>query len=102
MSALMNEVKMDKISELMQKKTTPTGWEFVVTISGTDHFTTTHEVVVDNEYYHELTDGRITPKELVRRSIEFLLKKESKESILPSFNLREISDYFPDFENSLS
>lgn len=91
---------MDKISELMQSKTTPTGWEFVVSIGEGDD-STTHEVVLDNDYYQGLTEGRITPKELVRRSFEFLLKNEPKESILKSFNIKQINDYFSDYEEGI-
>jgi hypothetical protein len=42
-----------------------------------------------------------TPDNLVRRSIQFLLDRESKESILPSFNLTEISRHFPEFEQEI-
>ena len=68
---------------------------------GNDDTTTRHEVVLSNEYYQNMTAGKITPKELVRRSFEFLLKKEPKESILPSFSLEYITEFFDDYESTV-
>jgi len=39
---------------------------------------------------------------LVVASFRFLLDREPKESILSSFNITTISDYFPDFETQLA
>ncbi len=39
--------------------------------------------------------------ELVRRSFEFLLEREPKESILASFELSVISRYFPDYPDEI-
>jgi hypothetical protein len=58
----------------------------------------THYVTMKQEDYSRLTAGQIDPEELVRRSIEFLLERESKESILSRFDLSVISRYFPKFE----
>lgn len=63
---------------------------------------TEHEVTVDEEYYRMLTQNKMEPRELVRRSFEFLLAREAKESILGRFNLRQIQDYFPDFEEKIA
>ena len=58
----------------------------------------TYTVTVNKDDYQHLTAGKITDEELVRRSFEFLLERESKESILSNFNLMEIARYFPQFE----
>ncbi|MEA2030769.1 MAG: hypothetical protein U9N55_04135 [candidate division Zixibacteria bacterium] len=74
--------------------------EFIVTIeekSGNSE----HTVTLDDGYYKNLTDGKTTKQELIKRSFEFLLKREPKESILPKFNLTTINNYFPEFENEL-
>ena len=42
------------------------------------------------------------PAALVRRSFEFLLVREPKESILPAFELSVIARYFPEFESCRS
>ena len=41
-------------------------------------------------------------EELVRRSFEFLLEREPKESILSRFDLTVISRYFPEYERLIS
>ncbi len=55
--------------------------EFVVNIKekGTS---TEHLVTLDEEYYKILTDGEMTREELIKRSFEFLLEREPKESML--------------------
>jgi len=74
--------------------------EFVVNIKekGTR---TEHEVTLDEKYYQILTDGEMTREELIKRSFEFLLEREPKESIFSEFNLRVINNYFPEFEEEL-
>ena len=39
--------------------------------------------------------------DLVRRSFEFLLRREAKESILRAFELPVIGRYFPEYERSI-
>lgn len=62
---------------------------------------TTHTVTVEEEYHRKLTGGTIAPEELVRRSFEFLLEHEPKESILGSFSLPVIGRYFPEYEGEM-
>lgn len=62
---------------------------------------TSHRVSVNPEYYQRLTGGRIERQELLRRSFEFLLEREPKESILGQFDLQAISRYFPEFEREI-
>jgi hypothetical protein len=56
-----------------------------------------HRVKVGREDYEKLTGGRIPPEVLVEKSFEFLLEREPKESILKSFNLSIISNYFREY-----
>lgn len=60
-----------------------------------------HTVYLDEEYYQKLTDGKTSKKELIKKSFEFLLDRESKESILSEFNLRIIRNYFPEYEEKI-
>jgi len=53
------------------------------------------------EYYQILTGGEISREELIKRSFEFLLEREPKESILPKFNLKIIKNYFPEYEEKI-
>ena len=62
---------------------------------------TTHTVSVDDDYYRKLTDGSIPREELVRRSFEFLLAREPKESILGTFDLPVIARYFSEYEREM-
>ena len=61
---------------------------------------TTHTVTVDPEYARSL-GGDADHAALVRRSFEFLLERESKESILSSFALPVIGRYFPEYEREI-
>jgi hypothetical protein len=61
-----------------------------------------HTVTVDDDYYKKLTCKQYSKEDLVKKSFEFLLARESKESILSSFNLMVISNYFPEYEKKIS
>lgn len=58
---------------------------------------TTHEVGVPAATMERLGWTQ-TPEELIRRSFDFLLGREPKESILSSFQIDVISRYFPEWE----
>lgn len=63
---------------------------------------TFHTVSLEDKYHKKLTGGNISPEELLRRSFVFLLERESKESILSEFDLKEIARYFPDYERTIN
>lgn len=58
-------------------------------------------VGLDDEYWQDLTGGKIAKEKLIKKSFEFLLEREPKESILFRFNLRVIRKYFPEFEEEI-
>ena len=62
---------------------------------------TDHTVTLEDAYHARLTGGRVAAEELVRRSFEFLLEREPKESILSSFALPVIGRYFPEYEREM-
>lgn len=74
---------------------------FSVTVSE-EGSSSRHTVSLDEAYYHRLTNGKISEEELIKRSFDFLLRRESKESILSQFNLKVISTYFPEYEKQIS
>ena len=74
--------------------------EFIVMVEE-DSSRTKHLVTVDDEYYEKLTQEKITKEELIKRSFEFLLRRESKESILSRFNLKVINRYFQEYESEI-
>jgi len=76
------------------------GWVFEVEIDEDDS-KSSYSVELLKEDYERLTDGKIEPKELIEKSFNFLLERESKESILKKFNLMDIARYFPEYEDEI-
>ena len=76
------------------------GWECTVLVSD-DNGQTEHLVTVRKDTYLKLTGKQHTPEELVTKSFEFLLERESKESILREFTLDTIGQYFPEWEKEI-
>ena len=58
---------------------------------------TSHDVSVPAGFAASLGCGHVAPEELVRTSFEFLLEHEPASSILRTFSLDIISQYFPDY-----
>ena len=56
-----------------------------------------YRVTVPDETYQKLTQGKISKADCVKSSFKFLLDRESKESILSSFDLPVIGRYFPEY-----
>ncbi len=63
---------------------------------------TTHRVTLTSGDYERLTGEACSPDELVRRSFEFLLEREPKESILSEFDITVIARYFPEYEREIA
>jgi hypothetical protein len=63
--------------------------------------TTTHTVTVQADYAQKLTNGQLSHTELLKKSFEFLLQRESNTSILRNFDLSDISRYFPEYEREI-
>ena len=58
---------------------------------------TEHAVSLSADDLARLGHGH-EPEDFVRACFEFLLEREPKESILPSFDVSAIGRYFPEFE----
>jgi hypothetical protein len=79
-------------------------WRYRVEITESDGSgsETTHQVTMSKDYYMRLTErGRIIPEEFIKKSFEFLLDRESRDSILQQFNIAQINDYFPEYETEI-
>ena len=76
------------------------GWTCDVGIAD-DASRSRHTVSVKAGDLARLDPAAIEPTDLVRRSFTFLLRREPKESILPSFDLTVISRYFPEYESEI-
>ena len=72
---------------------------FKVTVE--DRTTTTHTVTVDPSYHEKLTGSGVSAEDLVKKSFDFLLERESNTSILRSFDLPVIGRYFPEYESTI-
>ena len=59
--------------------------------------TTEHIVLLNDRFYQDVRNNKLTRTELITKSFKFLLKRESNQSILKKFNLEVISQYFPEY-----
>ena len=59
------------------------------------------QVSVSRAELARFAPGSSEPSDLVRRSFEFLLAREPKESILRSFDLSVIGRYFAEYEREI-
>jgi hypothetical protein len=76
-------------------------WRYEVKITESDGSgsMTTHQITMNKDYYMDMTErGRIIPEEFIKKSFEFLLYRESKDSILQQFDIAMINNYFPEYE----
>ena len=78
-------------------------WSYLVEVTESDGSgsQTRHKVSMDQEYYEKISNGIIGPEDFVKKSTEFLLKREDKDSILKEFNIKQIRDYFPEYETEI-
>ena len=79
-----------KITEIEKDK-------FLVEVS--DNVKTSHNVVINDKVYKQLTNGVISKSKLLEKSFEFLLAREPNTSILTNFEIQIISQYFSDYAN---
>jgi len=66
-------------------------------VSVTKYSSTEHIVLLSDRFHQDVTNNKLTKTELITHSFEFLLKRESNQSILKKFNLEVISQYFPEY-----
>jgi hypothetical protein len=78
-------------------------WRYHVEITESDGSgsETSHEVSMGKDYYMRLTDRRMIPEEFIKKSFEFLLARESRDSILQQFDISQINNYFPEYEKEI-
>tara|TARA_B110000438_G_scaffold242417_1_gene241956 strand:- start:232 stop:507 length:276 start_codon:yes stop_codon:yes gene_type:complete len=69
--------------------------EFQVTVNSKNR--TSHNVILADDTYQNLTNGKVSKKELIEFSFKFLMEREPNTSILSSFELSVISAYFPEY-----
>lgn len=84
----MAEIKVEKIGD----------WKFKVEVQEGES-KTAHQVTLAEDF---VAKSNLPPEEVVKKSFEFLLAREPKESILSSFSIPDaINHYFPNFESKI-
>ena len=61
-----------------------------------------YDVTMSGADWERLGSAHETPEALIEACFRFLLEREPKEQILGSFDVSQISGYFPDFERAIS
>jgi len=69
--------------------------EFKVTVNTKNP--TSHNITLNDDVHQNLTNEKVSKKELIEFSFKFLLEREPNTSILSSFELSVISVYFPEY-----
>ena len=86
--------------EVTRKDETQTQWYFVVSV-GYDTSKIGFSIEVDKDYWVELTEERRSPEYLVRTSFHFLLKRKPSILLKRNFNLKELKESFPEYEDEM-
>ena len=73
------------------------GWLFNVVLTEKDSRTEHHVTMSQAEYNQIIKDKKCEPQDLIKKSFEFLLENESKESIMNQFGIMVIAQYFPNY-----
>ena len=63
--------------------------------------TTCHEVIVTDKVLLELTNNLVSKKDLLDFSFNFLLRKEPNTSIMTSFEISIIGQFFTEYKNKV-
>jgi len=74
---------------------------FRVRLVDEDGSSTEHDVRLSRSDCEDLGGGYPTSEAFICACLEFLLEREAKESILPSFDVSQISTYFPEFDRQI-
>ena len=76
--------------------------KFLVRVTEDDDTTSSHVVTLSGADWYRLGTGYRSPEMFVEACFTFLLQHEPKEQILASFDVSQISGYFPDFERAIT
>jgi len=63
---------------------------------------THHRVTLHDDTYQRLTAGRIEPRACVEAAFRFLLERETKGDLLPSFDINVIQLYYANFDKEFA
>jgi hypothetical protein len=74
---------------------------FHVRVSEDDGSATDHDVSLSRPDHDRLGGGYPSPEAFIEECFAFLLEREPKASILRSFDVSQISTYFPGFDREI-
>jgi len=77
------------------------GWEFMVKVEEGGEVLE-YKVFLGRKYFNKLAGENAEPGKFVTKCFKFLLERESKESILKTFDVSVIQKYFSEFEEIIS
>ena len=86
--------------QIKKGKESVTSWFFDVLVSQGNE-TYDYVVELDKNYYRKITAEQVSPRALIEQSFLFLLGHEPASSILKTFSLVEIGDYFQSYEDTM-
>ena len=75
---------------------------FHVRVADDDGSATEHDVTLSRADHERVGSGYPRPETFIQACFEFLLEREPKESILRSFDISQISTYFPEFDREIA
>jgi hypothetical protein len=74
---------------------------FKVRVADGDGPDGSYDVTMSGADWERLGSGHGTPEAFIEACFRFLLEREPKEQILGSFDVSQISGYFPEFEREI-
>lgn len=90
---------METVS-IVDREAVTGGWKFSVRVESGET-ATEHRVMLERAHAEAVTGYRFRNDadvdDFLRKTFQFLLERESKESILGAFNVRDVQRYFPEF-----
>ncbi len=86
---------------MIKVSATPTASGWTCAVDVTDKGSSTQHTVQVRKSDLERWGRGGTVEDLVRRSFEFLLQREPKESIMKTFELAVIPRYFPEYDQAI-
>ncbi len=56
---------------------------------------------MDKHYYERLSEGRVLPEEIVKKTVELFINEKGNEEMSKEFDIEEIEKMIPGFETSI-
>ena len=87
----------NKVHNILVEEVSPNNFKVVVNQGST----TEHHVIANKDFLNQFTKYNISPENIVKHSFEFLLDREPNTSILRKFDITVISNYFPEYTETV-